>query len=303
MNYKIYFPNLSIGIIAIILMILSGICATTVQTIVKYTSQLNIHPFQIAFFRSLLVIPLVMPFFIKSGLRNLKTNNPKLTFLRSIVGSIALICFFYGLSFTEIAKVQALIFLVPIFASILAIFFLKEIVGIRRWIAMGFAFCGALIILNPNVEVTFGPLLILISCFFWSASVLINKLLTKTDTNSSIVFWQSIGVIPATFFISIPVWIWPDLYVFMLLMIIAMLATLTHFMLTAALKRGQISFLLPFDYLRLIWSVLLGYYIFSEVPAINVWIGSVIIICSTAYISFREYKLNIKDKDKTFNSI
>ena len=94
-----------------------------------------------------------MPFFIKSGLRNLKTNNPKLTFLRSIVGSIALICFFYGLSFTEIAKVQALIFLVPIFASILAIFFLKEIVGIRRWIAMGFAFCGALIILNPNVEV------------------------------------------------------------------------------------------------------------------------------------------------------
>ena len=186
--------KITIGIIASILMISSGICASLVQALVKYASQQNIHPFQIAFFRSLLVVPLLSPIVLIHGVSAFKTKQPKLTFIRSIVGSIAIIFFFYGLSITEIAKTQALIFLVPIFASILAIIFLKEKIGIRRWIAMVFGFLGAIIVLNPNMDIGFGPFFILISCIFWSSSVIILKKLTKTDTNHSMVIWQAIGV-------------------------------------------------------------------------------------------------------------
>ena len=284
-------------------MISSGICASLVQTLVKFTAQQNVHPFQIAFIRSILVIPLLLPFFIAKGINNLKTKHPKLTFLRSIIGSIAVILFFYGLSITEIAKTQALVFIVPIFASILAIIFLNEKVGIRRWIAMAFGFLGAMIVLQPNIQVDLGPTCILIACFFWSASVLINKYLTKSDTNSSIVFWQAIGVLPATFIISIPVWKWLSIENFMFLLIIAIIGTLTHFLLTSALKRGDVSFLLPFDYLRLIWSILLGFYIFQEIPSNNVWTGGIIIIFSTMYISYREIKLKINNEEKNFTTV
>ena len=69
-------------------------------------------------------------------------------------------------------------------------------------------------------------------------------------------------------------------------------------MLNAAVKRGKISFLLPFDYLRLFWSVLLGFYVFNEIPSNNIWLGAIIIILSTSYITFREMKLKNSDPIK-----
>ena len=85
----------------------------------------------------------------KNGLASLKSNNVKLQSYRAVVGSVAMLCMFYGLSITELAKATALMFTVPIFATILAIIFLKEFVGIRRWLAMCVGFIGALIVLRP----------------------------------------------------------------------------------------------------------------------------------------------------------
>ena len=102
-----------------------------------------------------------------------------------------MLCMFYGLSITELAKATALMFTVPIFATILAIIFLKEIVGIRRWLAMCVGFIGALIVLRPDVELGFGPLLILCASLMWSSSMLMAKKLTQTDTTVSITFWQA----------------------------------------------------------------------------------------------------------------
>ena len=119
---------------------------------------------------------------------SLKSNNVKLQSYRAVIGSIAMLCMFYGLSITELAKATALMFTVPIFATILAIIFLKEIVGIRRWLAMCVGFIGALIVLRPDVELGFGPLLILCASLMWSSSMLMAKKLTQTDTTVSITF-------------------------------------------------------------------------------------------------------------------
>ena len=97
-----------------------------------------------------------LPLVARNGISSLKSNNIKLQTFRAIVGSVAMLCMFYGLSITELAKATALMFTVPIFATILAILFLKEIVGIRRWLAMIVGFTGAVIVLRPDVELGFG---------------------------------------------------------------------------------------------------------------------------------------------------
>ena len=223
---KIFTPS----ILAILFMVLSGIFATSMHCLIRFATEEN-HPFEVAFFRTIFVLLIFLPFVVKNGFKTLKPNNIKLQSYRAIIGSVAMLCMFYGLSITELAKATALMFTVPIFATILAIIFLKEVVGIRRWSAMFVGFFGALIVLRPDIELGFGPLLILCGSLMWSSSVLMAKKLTQTDSTLSITFWQAAGLIPATFILATQVWQWPNLNQLFMFLLIAIAGTLTHWFL------------------------------------------------------------------------
>ena len=270
-------------------MVLSGIFATTMHCLIRFATE-DSHPFEVAFFRTIFVLLIFLPVVTKNGLASLKSNNVKLQSFRAVVGSVAMLCMFYGLSITELAKATALMFTVPIFATILAIIFLKEIVGIRRWLAMCVGFTGALIVLRPDIELGFGPLLILCASLMWSSSMLMAKKLTQTDTTVSITFWQAAGLIPATFILAIQVWVWPTLEQLIMFLFIAIAGTLVHWFLNEALKRADITALLPLDYLRLIWSVSLGFIFFNEIPHVGLWLGSALILGASTYIGIRQAK-------------
>ena len=282
---KIFTPS----ILAILFMVLSGIFATSMHCLIRFATEEN-HPFEVAFFRTIFVLLIFLPFVVKNGFKTLKPNNIKLQSYRAIIGSVAMLCMFYGLSITELAKATALMFTVPIFATILAIIFLKEVVGIRRWSAMFVGFFGALIVLRPDIELGFGPLLILCGSLMWSSSVLMAKKLTQTDSTLSITFWQAAGLIPATFVLATQVWEWPNLNQLFMFLLIAIAGTLTHWFLNEALKRAEISALLPLDYLRLIWSVSLGLIFFNEIPPAGLWLGAALILGASTYIGVRQVK-------------
>jgi drug/metabolite transporter (DMT)-like permease len=283
-NYKVFFTP---PVLAVFFMIFSGFFATTMHCLIRFATE-DHHPFEVAFFRTIFVLIIFLPLVARNGISSLKSNNIKLQTFRAIVGSVAMLCMFYGLSITELAKATALMFTVPIFATILAILFLKEIVGIRRWLAMIVGFTGAVIVLRPDVELGFGPLLILCASLMWSSSMLMAKTLTKTDSISSITFWQAAGLIPATFILAVPVWQWPNLSQLFMFLMIAIAGTLVHWFLNEALKRAEISALLPLDYLRLIWSVSMGFIFFNELPHAGLWFGAALILGASTYIGIRQ---------------
>ena len=296
-----FFTFLSPSVIAVLFMILSGFFATTMHCLIRFATE-DHHPFEVAFFRTIFVLIIFLPLVAKNGITSLKSNNVKLQTFRAIVGSVAMLCMFYGLSITELAKATALMFTVPIFATILAILFLKEIVGIKRWIAMVVGFSGALIVLRPDIELGYGPLLILCASLMWSSSMLMAKTLTKTDTISSITFWQAAGLIPATFILAIQVWEWPSLNQLFMFLMIAIAGTLVHWFLNEALKRAEISALLPLDYLRLIWSVSMGFIFFNELPQAGLWFGAALILGASSYIGIRQTQKK-KESLNTNNNI
>ena len=283
-NSKVFFTP---PVLAVFFMIFSGFFATTMHCLIRFATE-DHHPFEVAFFRTVFVLIIFLPLVARNGISSLKSNNIKLQTFRAIVGSVAMLCMFYGLSITELAKATALMFTVPIFATILAILFLKEIVGIRRWLAMIVGFTGAVIVLRPDVELGFGPLLILCASLMWSSSMLMAKTLTKTDSISSITFWQAAGLIPATFILAVPVWQWPNLSQLFMFLMIAIAGTLVHWFLNEALKRAEISALLPLDYLRLIWSVSMGFIFFNELPHAGLWFGAALILGASTYIGIRQ---------------
>ena len=110
------------NIISITFMIVSGLCFVLMHTIVKYISE-QIHPFEIAFFRNVFVVLVLAPIILIRGSSIFSTKQPKIQIYRILLNSLALICFFYGLSKTVLAEATALGFTVPIFTTILAFFF------------------------------------------------------------------------------------------------------------------------------------------------------------------------------------
>ena len=132
------------------LMIIATMLFSIMHATIKHMSS-SMHPFEIAFFRNLFGLIVIAPWFIKYGLEPLKTKKIKLHMARSFFNVIAMLSFFYSLSITPLADVASLAFTAPLFASILAVFFLKEIIGIKRIIAIILGFIGAIIVIDPGL--------------------------------------------------------------------------------------------------------------------------------------------------------
>jgi len=271
-------------------MIISGLFFVIMHSAVKYLSK-EVHIFEIAFFRCALVVFVLAPLIFQQGKSIFITKQPKIQFLRISTNSVAMLCFFYGITSTPLAQLTTLGFTVPIFATILAVIFMGEKIRIRRTSALIIGFIGTIIVMRPDISIELGAMLIIFSSFLWSVCLIFIKKLTQTDSAVTISLYFGIGMIPATFAMAFPVLEMIDMRQFMILVFIAITGTLAQTIMNSALKKGDLALLLPFDFLRLIWSVLIGYGLFAEEPQITLWIGGILIIGSTSYIAWREAKL------------
>ena len=279
--------NLSDTTVSIILMIISGFSFVVMHSAAKFLSD-QIHIFEITFLRCALVAVVLAPMIFKEGKSSLITKQPKFQIYRIITNSIAMLCFFYGLTLTTLAEVTALNLTVPIFTTLLAFLFLNEKLKKHRLSALFIGFLGAIIVLRPDIHINIGGVLILISALIWSVSLIFIKKLTETDSPVTISLYAGVGMIPATFVAAYPYLTMPNLYQFLIILFIAVTGTIAQTLLNSAFKRGQLAILLPFDYLKLIWSVLIGYTIFVESTTISLWIGGTLIVGASSYIAWRE---------------
>lgn len=276
---------------AIAFMMVGGLSMVLMQASVKLLSD-ALHPFVITLFRALLVFIIILPILLWNGLGTVKTSSVKLQVIRGGVGGVCMLCMFTGFSLVSLPEATSLLFTVPIFATILSVIFLSERVGIKRWGAIFLGFAGILVITRPDVSLNLGHLLLLSAAILWSISIVIAKKLTEKDTIISITFWQAMGCVPLALIASLFVWETPTLIQLLYLLGIAGLGTLGHALVYASLKLGKVSFLLPLDYIRIIWSTLLGFLLFGSLPTLYLYAGTFLIISATAFISYREIQKN-----------
>ena len=279
---------LNVGLLrAVMFMVIGGVSIALMQAAVKLIS-FELHPFIITLYRAGLVFVVLLPILFWRGRAVFNTSSIRLQVVRGGIGGLGMLCVFTGLSMISLAEVTVLLFTVPIFATLLSIVFLSEKVGVRRWTAIFVGFLGILIIARPQGSVSTGHLFILCAALSWSTSILIAKKLTEKDTVISITFWQAMGCVPLAFIASLFVWELPSFVQLGALLGIAALGTVGHAMLYAALKVGQVSVILPLDYIRIIWSAGLGFILFGQLPTLHLYLGSLLIIAATAFLSYRE---------------
>ncbi|MDG1430380.1 MAG: DMT family transporter [Paracoccaceae bacterium] len=272
----------------IFLMCLSTVAFAIMHALVRFVSD-ALPPFQIAFFRNIFGLAFLLPLLVRSRFAVLRTQNIGLHALRGVVNIGAMLMFFTALSMSPLAKVTALSFTAPIFMAILAVLVLGERFRIYRWLAIIFGFLGMLIILRPGiVAIDTGALLVTGAAALWAVAMVLIKIMSRTESSLTIVAYMSIflgvfSVIPA-------LWVWQPFGMNTLgwLVMIGLFGTIAQMSLSQALKETDPTALMPFDFLKLIWTALIGAWFFAEVPDIFTWIGAAVIFSSGLFIAVRE---------------
>ncbi len=279
--------NLSLKFTSIILMIISGFCFVAMHSAAKYLAD-EVHIFEVVFLRCALVIVVLFPFIVREGKKSLITKQPKNQIYRIVTNSIAMLLFFYGLTLSPLSLATALNFTAPIFTVILAIIFLKEKLAPQCLIALFLGFIGVLIVLRPDLSFNVGGILILLSSLTWAISLIFIKKLTKTDSAVTISLYAGVGMVPATFLMAYPFLEIINTTQLAVIFFIAVSGTLAQTLLNSALKRGDLSFLLPLDFLKLIWSAIIGSVFFGEIAPILLWLGGAFIVGAATLIVMTE---------------
>ena len=190
-----------------------------------------------------------------------------------------------------LAEATALIFMAPLFATMLAALFLRERVGMGRWLALLVGFAGVLAIMRPGVA-AFDPAagLVLVSALTGAGVVVTGRVLLRSDSSELTVFYLTLFAVPFALLAAALNWQWPTLGQVPWLLALGLVANTYIYGMTRALKIAETSLVMPFDFLRMPAAALAGYVFFAEMLDPWAWLGAAIIFASALYIANRELR-------------
>ncbi len=278
-------PAVFYSVGAIVMFVVMAICIRAVAD--------RLPAGDISFYRNFVGLLLMLPFMFARGpayaRRMLATQKLGLFMLRALLTYSAVLAYFYAITKIPLAEAIALNSTLPIFMTAMAAMMLGERVGLQRWLAVGFGFVGALIILRPGfTAVSWAALASFASAALYSAAAIDVKILSRTEPPARIVFYMNllVSILAAgPLLVDFTPPLWSDLpYI----LGIGGAGTLAHIFQSNALKRADASFVAPFDFLRLPLGAIAAFALFDDRPTVWVWAGAVLIFASAFWIARRE---------------
>ena len=292
-----------------ILYILGGMALFSIQdALIKFVFQ-DVALYELYLGRTLTAIILLTCYLIFSKQKIiLKTHYPSLTIFRVISFFFGFSFFYISLTFMTLAMANALFFSSPFFISILAMIFLKEKIGVRRWSAIFVGFIGVYIILDPDFENFNIMSLAPIGCALcYATSMTITKITSDKDNVYTQMLHLYIGAIiisilffiftgngqfntftDPTFQFIFREWFTNPMYAWPIIIAMGVTATFSFYFVFSAYSIASPSAVSLFEYSLIIWSIITGYFLFDDIPTVRTLIGVILIISAGIYIYIRE---------------
>ncbi|MBR0653492.1 DMT family transporter [Plastoroseomonas arctica] len=280
--------------------------ATALFTVMgAFAKEASVHlPFvELMFFRSALALPVVVALVFRGNAwRALRTKRFPGHVLRACSGTAAMACGFYALSVLPLAEQVALTYTSPLFVTMLAIPFLGEKVGIHRWSAVLVGFGGIVIMAlgqgafaaGAAAGLLFGTIAAVSNGAFSAVTTLLVRGLSATETSTTIVLWQSV-LMTTIIGMALPfVWVTPTWSEWLLLLAMGLFGGIAQVMMTEANASAQVSALGPYSYGAILWSMLLGWTVWGDVPGVSTLAGAALIVAAGLYILHREWQRRIR---------
>lgn len=207
----------------------------------------------------------------------------------SAIGSIAAVVAFTAL---PMAEAFALIFLLPVFVTILSVLILKEHVGWRRWSAVVAGFIGVLVVLRPGFRALgIGHLAAIICGLSGAISMIAMRLAGPHEKRISLFGAGIIGSMLVAGLMMLASFRWPGPGQWLLLLGYGLLSALGSVLLMLATRLAPANHVAPTQYSQMLWAVLLGYTIFNNRLDWPMVIGIAIILGAGLFTFVREEKV------------
>ena len=276
---------------AILWMVASCFWAGVMMVLVRYIS-FGMHTAELVFFRNCFALLWWIPWVCYLGKDALKVKSDKRLFLlRGMIGVTAMHGWFYALAVLPIADATALSFTAPLFTTLIAILFLKEKIGIHRITALLIGFIGALIVLRPGSgSFTGGGLMMLGVAFAWACVGIIIKVLTRTERPEVVVIYMTLIMTPLSIPGAVMNWQPVTLPQIGWLVLLGLISNVFQFFLSTSISKADMTVILPYDFLRLVFASILAFLAFGEVPDVMSVLGAAVILSGAVYAAYREKK-------------
>ena len=256
------------ALLGIALVVLATACFATLDTTTKLLTASVPMAMAMWFrftFQAVITTAFVLP---QKGWRGLKTAHPKFQLARGLLLASSSALAFLSLKFTPVAEFTAIISLTPLVITMVAAWQLKEPVSVWRWLLVVGGFVGTLIIVRPSSDdFNWGMLLTLALVGTSTGFQLLTSRLSRTeDPAVTHLYTGWIGSIAAT--LALP-FFWQPLAsssLWLALVLIGILGTVGHFVLIMAYKKTTPAVLTPYMYAQVVFAMLGGWIVFSQIP-------------------------------------
>ena len=278
----------------IALRLLTALLLAVMFALVKLASTRGVHVVESLFYRqcgsALCAVGVVA---LGPGFDSLRTERVGAHVGRMALGLAAMAFNFVAFILLPLAEATTIGFSVPIFSVILAAVLLGERTGKWRWGAVAAGLAGVLLIVQPGSGDVplLGASVALAAALLTASVTIVIRRLGATERATTTVFWFAVSSLVPLGLMMLSFGAAHDGTTWALLAGLAVAGGLAQLTLTGALRLAPVALVMPMDYTSLLWALLLGSWLFGEVPTPWIWVGAPVIIASGLVIVWREHRL------------
>ncbi|MDX2320525.1 MAG: DMT family transporter [Moritella sp.] len=265
-------------------MLMSAFAFALMTSCVKLVSTYGIPVFEIVAARAIVSLIISYVDVRRKGI-SVWGHNKKLLIARGAVGSLALICVYFAVTTLPLAEATILQYLHPVFTALLALIFLKERIQRSTIICILCCIVGLLLIVSPSLAFSsaaelplFSVVVALFGAFGSAVAYVIVKRLSSSEDSSVIIFYFPLVALPLSLVLLGNDLVIPDPEALMLLILIGIFTQIGQVGLTKAMQTEVASKATAYSYVQVVFSIIFGWLLFSEIPSMWTWIGGSLII-------------------------
>lgn len=224
-----------------------------------------------------------------TGFGVFRTKRLRDHMLRGVSQSCSQTFLVIAFSLMPLASAVAINFSAPLFATVASIVFLKETVGPVRWGALIIGFLGVLLVASPGVDAfQAGSLFALANAILFGTVTVGVRGMTATESTETLTMYQMV-VLTAFFTAALPFgWVTPTLADWGAMVVNGLANALGQYLWTRALHLAPTSAVVPFNYFSLVWAIVLGFFVWGDMPSAALVAGSAVVVGSGMFLLWHE---------------
>jgi len=252
-------------------------------------------PLQVSFLRGITSLPFILlPVIARGRIARLRPVNLRLHLLRGALSVLMLGSFIYAVRESSLATTYSIFMFAPLLVAVLSARLLGERVERPQWAAMSVGLGGVLLMIAPwgGRWASAGALAALVAMLTYSVAVVSLRLLARTDTTESMVFWFTALLAFGAGLLALPGWVRIDADHVPLLVGVGVTGAMGQHLITEAFRRAPASVVAPFEYTALLWGALLDLVVWGVLPGAVTVAGGTIVIGAGLYLMARERRVS-----------